>query len=239
MVAWRFRGNWGTSFRVEAPNYAAVAEELGNKDKALRNQMTRSITKVAREAIVPDLKLAVMGGFGPQRRARGSRARTARALDALRKDSTFKKAAAGQRDAIAALTSGTANSAIAANVAYKERTRRNRQIDTAFARAGLRETIARSINVDNRTRGRSAGVRVQTRNSNLPPDQRALPRLMNRGRWRHPVFGNRDNWVQQESGNRGWWKDTMFQHRPRVKAAVQKEFAKWVDEAAKVRKEPK
>lgn len=83
-------------------------------------------------------------------------------------------------------------------------------------------------------------MRVTTKNSLLPPEQRALPRLMNRGRWRHPVFGNRDVWVEQRPGNRGWFTDTLNAKRPAIRKAIEREFVTWLkrvgDEAEKAGK---
>lgn len=62
-------------------------------------------------------------------------------------------------------------------------------------------------------RGRlAAGVRLQQRGSSVrivataAPDETALPRGMDNGvkGWRHPVYGNREVWVQQRGGS--WFR---------------------------------
>jgi len=56
-------------------------------------------------------------------------------------------------------------------------------------------------------------------------DKARLPRLMNRGSWRHPVFGNREVWVAQSS--RFMWFD-----RPLLLAGplVRREIKKVLDD---------
>lgn len=82
---------------------------------------------------------------------------------------------------------------------------------------GLREAIASAVTVRAQTSAGRARVRVMVNRSKLPAGKESLPALMNRGKWRHPVFGNRDaahhrygdkwRWVEQESEAR-WWTDT-------------------------------
>lgn len=78
---------------------------------------------------------------------------------------------------------------------------------------GLREAIAAATTVRTRaTAGRAgAGVRVMVNRAQLPPGKERLPILMNKGGWRHPVFGNRENWAAQTS-ERGWWSTTAAAH---------------------------
>lgn len=76
---------------------------------------------------------------------------------------------------------------------------------------GLREAISAAVVVRNRTSASRAGVRVMVNRSALPAGKGRLPVLMNKGRWRHPVFGNRENWADQTS-ERGWWLRTADKH---------------------------
>jgi hypothetical protein len=71
---------------------------------------------------------------------------------------------------------------------------------------GLRQAIAAAMVVRTRTAGSSAGVRVMVDRNKLPADKRRLPILMNRGTWRHPVYGDREVWVSQRS-QPGWWDE--------------------------------
>lgn len=76
---------------------------------------------------------------------------------------------------------------------------------------GLRVAIADAVTVRTRTSANRAGVRVLVNRSKLPEKKRRLPVLMNKGAWRHPVFGNRENWVNQTSDG-GWWLRTAEAH---------------------------
>jgi hypothetical protein len=49
----------------------------------------------------------------------------------------------------------------------------------------------------------------------MPPDQRKLPMYMNRGQWRHPVFGG-PRWVTQ-AVQPGWFDRPARRHAPRVR----------------------
>jgi hypothetical protein len=64
---------------------------------------------------------------------------------------------------------------------------------------GLRRQLARSVRVEVRTGGKFAGARIRADGRRMPDGMKALPAYWEgeRGRWRHPVFGNRDNWVAQ------------------------------------------
>ncbi|MCP2168134.1 hypothetical protein [Goodfellowiella coeruleoviolacea] len=92
--------------------------------------------------------------------------------------------------------------------------------DRAFRRRGLRATIARAVRTQVSTGARSASVRIRTNRSMLPPDQRKLPRLMNKGAWRHPVMGNRDRWVEQKVTPEGWFDKPMLRGGPQVRRAA-------------------
>jgi len=70
----------------------------------------------------------------------------------------------------------------------------------------LRSLLARATRGEVRLTGREAGVRVRTDGRRMPSGMRALPGLAEGlghkvdrrpGRWRHPVYGNRDVWVSQ------------------------------------------
>lgn len=78
-------------------------------------------------------------------------------------------------------------------------------LPAAKYQTGLREQIAAATVVRTRATGRAAGVRVMVNAARLG-GKRRLPVLMNRGAWRHPVYGNREAWVNQSS-QRGWWEE--------------------------------
>lgn len=85
--------------------------------------------------------------------------------------------------------------------------------------SGLRESIARAIKARISTAGSGAAVRIRTSASELPADQRKLPRYLDRDKgWRHPVFGNREVWVAQYG--RPWFGETLKKEGPAVRREV-------------------
>lgn len=68
---------------------------------------------------------------------------------------------------------------------------------------GLRARVASGVHIANR----GALLRVQT--TMTDSDEAIIPRGLDRGArgWRHPVFGNRDNWVRQNGYS--WFMETM------------------------------
>lgn len=77
---------------------------------------------------------------------------------------------------------------------------------------GLRKTIAQSIRTKISLNGRSQGVRIRVDPARLGVAGRKLPRNIDKGRWRHPVFGNRENWVEQ-TNKPGWFTATAAKHQ--------------------------
>lgn len=61
----------------------------------------------------------------------------------------------------------------------------------------LRRLLARSTYGQVRFTGKEAGIRVRTDGRRMPDRMKALPTYAEgtKPRWRHPVFGDRDNWV--------------------------------------------
>jgi hypothetical protein len=82
----------------------------------------------------------------------------------------------------------------------------------------LRATIAAAVRISVRTTG-SPGARVWIDRGSLPSDLRGMPAALNSGRIRHPVFGNRRRWVQQNTTPL-WWEATVRKHTPRMTAEV-------------------
>lgn len=94
----------------------------------------------------------------------------------------------------------------------KKRKLTDRVKQRAFAGRGLRSSVARAVQTQVRSGGRSASVRIRVNTGLLPPDQRKLPRYMNQGRWRHPVFGNRHSWATQTTTPPEWFDRPMRKH---------------------------
>lgn len=84
----------------------------------------------------------------------------------------------------------------------------------------LRATIAEAIRISVRTGG-SPGARVWVDKGRLPRDLRNMPDVINTGRIRHPVFGNRRRWAQQ-TATPLWWDRTMRAHQPRITREVER-----------------
>ncbi|MGW0032126.1 hypothetical protein ACWDXD_20150 [Streptomyces sp. NPDC003314] len=82
----------------------------------------------------------------------------------------------------------------------------------------LRDTIATAVRISVRTSS-TPGARVWIDRSALPSDLRGMPSALNEGRIRHPVFGNRRRWVQQNTTPL-WWDKTVTRHTPRMQAEV-------------------
>lgn len=83
----------------------------------------------------------------------------------------------------------------------------------------LRASIAEAIRISVRTGG-NPGARVWVDKGRLPPDipMGVLARL-NEGRLRHPVFGNKSRWAQQDAPPL-WWDKTVRAHMPRMEREV-------------------
>ena len=98
------------------------------------------------------------------------------------------------------------------------------------SRGGLAAQVAREPQrIQVRTGARTAGVRV------VVGRRRGGARGANRGVIRHPVFGNRDKWVNQRV-EPGWFDKTLQRDapdiaRPAIEAAMQSIADKVVNEA--------
>ncbi|WP_030173259.1 hypothetical protein [Streptomyces sp. NRRL S-813] len=84
----------------------------------------------------------------------------------------------------------------------------------------LRATIADAIRISVRTTG-DPGARVWVDKGRLPPDLRRMPDVINDGRIRHPVFGNRKRWATQWA-TPGWWDKTLRTHTERITREVER-----------------
>lgn len=87
-------------------------------------------------------------------------------------------------------------------------------VETRDARR-LRSKIARGVGVQAAT-GKRVRIRVVTK---MPtPDMAMIPRGFQSPRgWRHPVFGNRENWVRQlPKDNEQWFLDAMREEGPQI-----------------------
>lgn len=68
----------------------------------------------------------------------------------------------------------------------------------AYSPDGLRGTLARATRLEVKTTGREAGVAIRVDGRKMPAHMKSLPSMVEgKKRWRHPVFGNREVWVDQ------------------------------------------
>lgn len=80
-------------------------------------------------------------------------------------------------------------------------------------RGGLNRLVARSrMSIQTKTARNSVGVRLKATNTH---DIRS----MDRGRLRHPVWGNRERWVNQAI-KPGWYTDPLKEGRPVVQPKI-------------------
>jgi len=85
----------------------------------------------------------------------------------------------------------------------------------------LRAAIAEAIRISVRTTG-DPGARVWVDRSRLPGDiPMGVVNRLNEGRLRHPVFGNKRRWAQQNA-NPGWWDSTVRNHKDRMTREVER-----------------
>jgi hypothetical protein len=85
---------------------------------------------------------------------------------------------------------------------------------------GLRRVIAASIQTKISYSGSRQGVRIRVDSARLGNAARNLPKNIDEGKWRHPVYGNRDVWVTQ-TGKPGWFTATAQRHGPAVHQQIQ------------------
>lgn len=81
----------------------------------------------------------------------------------------------------------------------------------------LRSLMVRATKVRMRMSGNNVRVALEVDASLVPPDMRNLPGLMERGKWRHPVWGS-DRWVSQQHHPYFWV--TVKPRIPEVRKAV-------------------
>lgn len=104
----------------------------------------------------------------------------------------------------------TYNSLRAGRSAFK----RGKSVKAAAKRAakrpaGLREACAAATKLQINTRG----IRFYVDSSSMPESQRTLPRHLDSEKgWRHPVFGNKAQWVHEQG--RPWFAATLKKRAP-------------------------
>lgn len=95
-------------------------------------------------------------------------------------------------------------------------------------RGGLAKAVASSPMRAQVLTGRNKyGVRIA-----VGKNRRAGARDTNRGRIRHPLFGNRERWYSQQTP-KGWFDDTMRAAAPPIRREVEKAIQKSLDDIAR------
>ena len=179
---------------ITGADFAAVAAALKQHSPELRKALTKGIGEAAKP-VREQMRAAVTGLSTSSTGGGGSKARLAHQT----RNSTRNMAEAA----------ATGKRLLSAKAFAK-----------AQARSGLRASVARGVRIETRTKG-DAGVRIRAASSAMPPDQRKLPRLMNKGKWRHPVYGG-SGWAEQTVSPEGWFDKTAEAAGPTVAAAVTK-----------------
>lgn len=81
---------------------------------------------------------------------------------------------------------------------------------------GLRQTVSRLVTSRMKYSGIKVGLEVRVNAREMPNKQRRLPYYLDgQGRWRHPLFGDRDKWYGQTG--QPYFEKTLKQHTPRVR----------------------
>lgn len=88
---------------------------------------------------------------------------------------------------------------------------------TSGKHTGMRRRVAQGVHVQDRGRG---DVRITT---SMPRRSEAIiPRgLDRRAGWRHPVYGNKNNWVRQRPVRPGWFTDTIADGRDSIQNGLE------------------
>jgi len=77
---------------------------------------------------------------------------------------------------------------------------RNIPSKQGYSPNGLRGALSKAVKLEVKTAGRQAGVAIRVDGRKMPSHMKSLPSMVEgKKRWRHPVFGNRNNWVNQSS----------------------------------------
>lgn len=131
------------------------------------------------------------GGSGDARRSARALARTKKISDARARELALREME----------RRGAHPNEYAATLERIKTGHRAKQAAKAEAGAGLRETIARAVagSISTSSKRTGVGVTWKAAAAKMPNKQRNLPKGFNSPKgWRHPVFGNRENWVAQK-----------------------------------------
>jgi len=89
----------------------------------------------------------------------------------------------------------------------------------------LRKTIAQSLRTKITYSGRTQGVRIRVDPTKLGRAGRKLPKNIDKGQWRHPVFGDRENWVVQ-TVKPGWFTGVAQRYQAQARSDIMQAMAR-------------
>lgn len=103
---------------------------------------------------------------------------------------------------------------------------------------GIRGPIANAIKKRNRltaSKSTGAGIEIRVSQSAMPEGLERVPWWTDRkGSWRHPIFGNKNAWAQQNAHPTGWFTRGAKRAEPMARAgiiaAMQEAESKWAAE---------
>lgn len=90
---------------------------------------------------------------------------------------------------------------------------------------GLRKTISQSIQTKISLSGYKQGVRIRVDPAKLGGAARNLPKNVDKGQWRHPVFGDRNVWVTQ-TNRPGWFTQVAERYQTQARHDIVKAMEK-------------
>ena len=88
---------------------------------------------------------------------------------------------------------------------------------------GIRNSIARAVKTRNRltnTKTSVAGIEIRVSRSAMPPGMEGIPSDAQRGRIRHPLFGDRSQWYSQQVMPAAWWSKTGNEQLAKAQAEL-------------------
>lgn len=168
-----------------------LAKKLKSADPKIRRELVSSLRPKVKP-VTAEVQQTVRTAPSRGRRGLGHRRRAAKALSRTR-------VLSGER-AYSQAARKHKGPATEAQVHQVKTAHRARQTAKAEAGAGLRESIARATTGAISTGSKATGVSVtwKVKASRMPNSQRKLAKAFNSAKgWRHPVFGDREDWVTQ------------------------------------------
>lgn len=114
------------------------------------------------------------------------------------------------------------------------RVRYKRGGSAAGSGKGIRGPVANSIMRRNRLSGREVGVEVRASKGKMPPGLEKMPWNLNRGGWKHPVFGDRSTWAAQVVTPAGFFWRARDEMKPVVQREIRSLAEKYMKEALKL-----